>query len=596
MDHALPHAPLQQAQALLHRGRLDEAEAHLQRHPQKANPAWWHLCGQLAAARHDYAGAAHAFRQALALHPEHWLSWLNLGLALEELERPEAAETAYRQALTLAPEQPMPWLYLADLLRQQAHLDEAEALLHTALRSHPAHPALQDHLALVHQARGETEAAEARWRRLLEQHPDHAPALAHLGAFLEDQERHAEAEPLLRRALALRPGHPDSHNALGLALRHQGHLEEALEHLRAAVAARPDEPTFQINLAGTLHDCGEVHRSLEILEQVMARHGESDKLRWTRAFPRLQLGHYAEGWDDMEAGLTEGDRHPRPTPYPRWDGGPLRGRLLVLAEQGIGDQIMFATCLPDLLEHLGPGVEVILECEPRLAPLFARSLPHLQVRPASPKEAVDWEAEFGPIAAHIPIGSLPRLFRRRLQDFPQRPRLLQADPEQVDRWRTRLAALGPGRPLGLSWQAGGLDHKRRNLDLDRLRPLLTRPDIHWLDMQYRVPGKVMPPMPPELHRWPDCDPFRDIDALAALMVAAGGVVTVANSNAHLAGALGVPTLVLAPFVPSWRWGLSGERSPWYTSVRLLRQPRPDDWETVLRTLAARLDDGFPAAL
>jgi hypothetical protein len=256
--------------------------------------------------------------------------------------------------------------------------------------------------------------------------------------------------------------------------------------------------------------------------------------------------------------------------------------LLIWGEQGVGDEIMFAGLIPDVIRT---GNRCILDCDARLKPLFSRSFPGIAVvsgyQPDSEPE----------ISAHLPSGSLPGLFRATSAAFATTtsPYLI-ADPDERDRFRARYA---DGRRLvGLAWHTNNRKTGRhRSIDLSLLAPLLARPDIRWVSLQYGVHDAVADQAaaartPILIDR--SVDQLSDIDVFAAQVAAMDLVVTIDNSTAHLAGGLGVPTWLLLPFAPDWRWLQAREDSPWYPAMRLFRQTKPGDWQPVVRSVDSAL--------
>ncbi len=279
-------------------------------------------------------------------------------------------------------------------------------------------------------------------------------------------------------------------------------------------------------------------------------------------------------------------------PYPRWSGEPLVDAvLLVHGEQGVGDEILFATCYEHLLDR---AAHCVLICDPRLAPLFRRSFPEADVigyerrkdhQPAPLSRTVDWQ---------VPAGSVPRFFRRRADDFPRRRQFLHTDPQLAQEWRNRLAALGGAMRVGISSRAGGqpAEHHRRSTNLADWQPLLAVPGVRWINLQYGDTSQECAWAKTELgitiHDWADGDPLIDLDGFAARLAALDLVISVGNATVHLAGALGVTTWAILPQTPNWRWGLQGEQSLWYASVRLVRQAAEGLWEPVFQKVAQDL--------
>jgi hypothetical protein len=307
-----------------------------------------------------------------------------------------------------------------------------------------------------------------------------------------------------------------------------------------------------------------------------------------RAVARLKHGDFGGRWDEYESRFASPLATRRPYAFPPWDGTPLgEGALLVYGEQGLGDQIMFASCLPDLRRQTP---NCVIECDPRLGGLFARSFPGARVVTAAQSDAAPaWLAEpgwvRGAIRAQIPVGSLPRRFRRSATDFPRHAGYLRADPARVERWRARLAAYGTNPKIGVAWRGGTATSRRslRSLELDELAPVLASAPATWVSLQYtdcrteiaateRRHGVTV-------HHWEEA--IDDYEETAALVAALDSVVTVCTAVAHLSGALGQRALVMVPYAAEWRYGAAGEAMLWYPSVRLLRQPAPGAWVDLL---------------
>jgi hypothetical protein len=235
---------------------------------------------------------------------------------------------------------------------------------------------------------------------------------------------------------------------------------------------------------------------------------------------------------------------------------------------------MYASLLNELATRVS---RITVMCDSRLGALFQRSFTAFDVI-AEPRETQHERAKsLQNIDAAVAAGSLPRLFRRSPRDFPRHAAYLLPDPAKVAAWRERL---GSGRHYGISW-VGGLQktgRSRRSLPLERLRPLLELADASWVSLQHDFAGSGLREFP---------GVTQDLDELASLISALDSVISVCNTTVHLAGALGKEVIVMAPFVPEWRYGLSGGML-WYPSARVLRQDKYGDWDGVLAQLEEML--------
>jgi hypothetical protein len=265
--------------------------------------------------------------------------------------------------------------------------------------------------------------------------------------------------------------------------------------------------------------------------------------------------------------------------------------LLVYGEQGIGDEIMFASCIPDVMRRCP---DVVIACAPKLVPMFSRSFSAARCLPR-PLSAQPAEGSNIPATDLMtPIGSLPLRFRNKESDFPAHAGYLQADSALVEAYRDRLRLLGHGLKVGISWRGGTVKSRQglRTLGSPELASLLENRTVHFVDLQHDSTGcesgAAEAIAAGRLHHWPDV--LADYDRTAAMVCALDLVVSVCTALIHLTGALGKPVWIMAPHVPEWRYGLHGESMPWYPSARIFRQTRLGDWGSVIRRVSVLLDD------
>lgn len=368
-----------------------------------------------------------------------------------------------------------------------------------------------------------------------------------------------------------------------LASEAAGHYEDALAAAQRAQALAPDSLEARTRAGIALQYLGRDDAAVAALETVLAAEPNYALARFHLALLRLARRDYA-GWSDYEA--REAARlAPRHAHLPRW-AGRADEAVLAVGEQGLGDEIMFASCVPDLAAHAG---RCAFECSPRLVRLFARSFPGVEVLGAgTPLPAA--------IDAVVPLGSLPQWFRPGSDAFPRHAGYLRADPDRVAHWRERLDALGAGLKVGVSWRGGTRASRTatRSLPLVDWRPLLDVKGVHWVSLQYgeNVTAEIATACErtgvPVAH-WQEA--ITDYDETAALVSALDLTISVCTSVVHLAGALGRPVWVLAPAVPEWRYGLRGAHMDWYPSARVFRQTSAGDWTQVLASAASELGSG-----
>jgi Tfp pilus assembly protein PilF len=441
--------------------------------------------------------------------------------------------------------------------------------------------------ALQHHQAGRLTEAERIYRKILTIDGRQADSLHLLGMIAYQAGRHDTAVEMIRGAIAINEKGSSYHSNLGTVLQAQGRLDEAVASYERALALRPDLAEVHTNLGNILQAQGKLEEAVASHERALTLKPELTEARYNLGLAQLLKGDFTSGWQNFERRWQSKDfgTPMRAYPQPFWTGEKLTsGRVLIWGEQGVGDEIMFAGLIPDVLRS---GNRCVLDCDARLKPLFARSFPGVDVV-SGYDSGHDPESD---IAAHLPSGSLPRLLRTSHDAFASTtsPYLI-ADPVERERFRARYS---DGRRLvGLAWHTNNRTSGRcRSIDLPSFAPLFTRPDIRWISLQYgdhdALQKQAAAASAPILFDR-SVDQLSNIDGFAAQVAAMDMVVTIDNSTAHLAGALGIPTLVLLPFASDWRWLQAREDSLWYPTLRLFRQPKRGDWQSVMQRVMSAL--------
>jgi tetratricopeptide (TPR) repeat protein len=345
------------------------------------------------------------------------------------------------------------------LSAQGRHLQAIEQF-ELALAGRPGDTRVLFALGNTARALGLAAPAEQFFRQVLAIEPERLEALVNLANLLRAEGQFDAAIALLEPALAREPQNAELNLTLGSAWREKGDATRAIALTRAALAARPDYAPALSNLADLLCDEGERDEARSLYDRAIKAEPKNAQVRLNRAILHLLAGDLKRGWRDYAARLLVPGKFPASDlKLPAWTGGALkRTRLLVQAEQGVGDQILFASLIPELAKRAAQdGGSILLECEPRLVPLFARSFPGVTVHPAVLK-TVDgmpvadhgWLKAAGGASAMVPTGSLPRYLRPSLDSFPTPHAFLTPDPEETALWKI---ILGPGA-IGFCWRSG----------------------------------------------------------------------------------------------------------------------------------------------
>ncbi|HEY4265039.1 MAG TPA: tetratricopeptide repeat protein [Micropepsaceae bacterium] len=486
-------------------------------------------------------------------------------------------------------------------LAQQGRHAEAIALFERALARRPEDARVLFALGNTAEAVGHPDAAENFFRRVLAQDPDRLEALVHLGNLLRAKSRTADVIALLKPALERNPAEPALWLTLGSALNEAGNGTTAETFYREALRLRPGYAPALGNLADLLSDRGANGEALAMYDAVIQSDPENAQARLNRAILFLVAGELKNGWKDYESRLLLKHKFPsRDHRLPRWDGVTANTRLLITAEQGIGDQIAFVSLIPELAARFARhGGRVILETEPRLVPLFARSFPDVRVH-ASDMETIGgrklahyhWLDHEGSVDCAIEMGSLPRLMRATLGDFPE-PHAYLAPSEERETWRRWLATQGVAPYFGLCWRSG-LAGGGRNIQyapLEAWGAFLRGVQGTLVSLQYdgradeiakleQISGRTIL-VPPHL------DQKQEIDHAASLMAALDAVASAPTAVSWIAAGLGVPTLKLL-YKNSWT-ALGADYEPFAPFCRCIMPDASGDWTTTFARAANALN-------
>ncbi len=471
----------------------------------------------------DYAASANLFEHSLQLFPNAGHTWFNLGKARFALGQYEQAVIAFERALTLDPD----------------YVDAA-----------------------IGKANAEREL---KW--------------------------HEMALLTLETAILKQPYRAELHFHYGNVMRDLGELEAALDAYGAAATLDHDHRDAWINYASTCKDLDRIPEAIEAYDRALALDPEHAEANYNKSLVMLASLQLDKGWAlyerrlDSETGLRKFVGSQRVRLAPDWDGKSSPASLLVMGEQGLGDQIFFASMLPDLQAQV-PGATVCVET--RLVPLLQRSFPGLRFIDGAQLHDQAYDAQ-------VYLGSLGAIYRPDLASLErvQAP-YLHADPVRHAQRRSQLKQSGK-LLCGLSWISKNKDcGEGKSVALRELLAMLGQPGIEFIDLQYGNTQAEREQVEDQLGlgitHLDDIDCMQDIDGLAALIAACDIVVTVSNTTAHLAAALGKPVIVMLPDTPSlfWYWHGHGLKSPWYPTACLFRKSDTGHWEQVIDAVALTL--------
>jgi hypothetical protein len=445
---------------------------------------------------------------------------------------------------------------------------------------------------------------------------------------LYDRGQYAPALPLLTQLQSLKPDHLPVLHLLAVCKFRLGETQAALEDLKSVVEKGKDLVSARVDYATLLNEIGDYGASLHALKEAYAdypdnsliglnlciaygqlgdwaafdslsqqliRQNAAPELVWMRALICLGYQKFDEGWRQyrvrwqLPGDIWNSARHDLGLPSVPEGIAPTKPFWL-WTEQGIGDEILLASVLADAQKA---GMKFIFGCNPRNIPLFRRRFPELKILDVTTAR----RADLGDIALQMPLADLTARLRPDAASFANQPPYLRPDAELRDRLRHRYQAQRPGNLLvGVSWHSGKAARAiQKSTALRDWLPILQVPGVTFVNLQYGYTQPELAGMRKEfgieiLHD-PSINPLGPTDPAAAQIAAMDMVITVSNTAAHLAGALGIPTLVMLPatYGLQWYWFRDTEQSPWYGSLTLLRQRRGNDWHPVIAEAQARLE-------
>jgi len=543
------------------------------------------LLGQALLRLSQAQEALASFDRAIELQPDFAEAYGNRANALIDLGRAEDALASFERVLALRPDSWEDWCNLANLLAELGQAEAALAGYDNAIALRPNHAAIHFNRAKTQVALNRLAEALAGLDQAIAIAPDFAEAYSDRGLVLAELNRLEEAVASFDRALALKADFPSALSNRGNILRQLGHFVEAETDYTRAIKIDPKFSAAHLGHGHLLLERGLLQEARAAIERAKVLDTTSFLPSSSLAILQLLTGDWKEGWENYE------NRHrtPKPAyfplPYPRWLGGPLNGdRLVVMAEQGLGDVIQFCRFVPILAER---GLDVTFLAGKNMAALLS-TLANAKI--ASTIEELERDAR--PIR-WVPLMSLPSILGLRPNSIPANAPYLAAQSERIAIWRQRLA--GGAFKIGIAWQPGSPPNwysNKRIVPLAAFAPLVEIPQVKLIVLQKGNGIEQIAAVPfrnriETLGNDFDSGPDAFLDT-AAVMMNLDLVVSCDTSIGHLAGALARPVFLALASLPDWRWLLDRDDTPWYPTMRLFRQKKPGDWTEVFERIAAEV--------
>ncbi len=496
-----------------------------------------------------------SFKHAIKLKPDYQEATNNLGITLNSIIARQLkegklyeAEKTCKELLEIAPEDLGVYINLGNIYSDMDMLEEAEACYRQSLSIGISLEAYNN-LGKIYDSHGKYNDAIILYHKALEIDPKNFEVYYNIGRSYYVQEKYDESFTAFKNAVAIKPDYAEAYNSMGYLHQDQGNLDEAITFIEKALQIKPD--------FAMAHDS---------LSQVL-----------------FLRGRYKEGWDEYEwRWKRENQSAIKPVfKQPEWDGSDLGNKsLLIWSEQGVGDEIRFASMIPDLIAL---KTTLVLESDPHLVPLFARSFPEVKCIPKSdtPYNETDFQ---------IPVGSLGRIFRSNQDSFPENLSYLKADSDRTKEFREQYKK-DEELIVGISWKSSAPISDQ--ISFKDWEDILKVPGVRFVNLQYgdceHELEMAKKDFGIEIYNDVCIDPLKDFDGNAAQVAATDLVITIGNVVMHMAGGLGTPVWVLTSSQPSWHYFRVGERSLWHPTKRLFLPSRPDKGKEAAVRIAEELE-------
>ena len=568
---------------LIKNKRFDEAEKLslkiTKEYPE--HPYSWKVLSVLLKKKGDISGSLVAGKKAIELSPNDDEAHYNLGNTMRELKKLNEALSLYKKTIELNPNYILAYNNLAATLKDLGRLDEAVIFYKKLILLKPNFTEAYNNLGIVLKELKILDKAEYNYRKAIELNPNYAEAYNNLGITLKDLEKYEESIINLEKAIELNPNYAEAYYNLGEAYRYQGKLQDSCNKYRKAIEIKSKYPEAYNNLGIVLRELGQLEESCSMYKKAIELKPEYADAYNNLSFTLLQKYNFKEAFELSEwRWYTEDEKQGMiSSSKPIWNG-EINSIVYVWKEQGIGDEIMFCSILPEIA---GISKKIILNCDKRLIPLFERSFPNNIIYEHNRKNINEKNYDF-----HISMGSLRRFFRKDLNSFEKASfGYLKSDLKKTNELNKKIRNQKKIIYAGISWgsKSKGQMAFFKTIELKELALRLDKLNIKLINLQYGDISKEILNLKSkydlDIIDIKEIDKTNDIDGLASLVCACDLIVSIDNFLVQLSGSLGVDTRILLPSNMDSRWGLKGRKSYIYKSASLYRQKELGNWTTVL---------------
>tara|TARA_B100000686_G_scaffold219755_1_gene226839 strand:- start:3361 stop:4971 length:1611 start_codon:yes stop_codon:yes gene_type:complete len=507
---------------------------------------------------------------------------------LFQLNELDALEEKTKKLIGIYPKISILYNILGVVFQKKNKLSDAIFNFNKAISINPNFDQALNNLGNVLQNTGKFNDAIKYYQKAIKINPDYAEAYSNLGNTLSELGKFEEAVVNYQKALKINPNHPEFYTNLGGSLVELGKLEDAISNHKKAIKINSNYAEAYSNLGNALFELGKSNEAILNHQKAIKLNPQYKKAILNESMIRLAAGEFEIGWEKYEARLAENSKTPiRYQIEKMWDGNYLDGTLLVWGEQGVGDQVLYLSMINDLKKC---AKNIILEIDVRLKNLLKR---YFEKKNFTNITLIDkkFKDEFD---RHIPIGSLGKFLRKsKISCQNNTGKYLISSASKEDKYKKKYFQNNKFK-IGLSWKTLNKLQKYRNVDLKEMIPIISNSNCDFVNLQF---GKfeedlkyIQTKFGINIKTIKEVDNYSDLDGLAALINCLDLVISIQNSTAHIAGALGKKTYVMVSKLgtPKWHWMNEEKKSLWYPSLRIFEQEQIQSWDKVIKDINADL--------
>jgi tetratricopeptide (TPR) repeat protein len=572
--------------AFMDKGMIDDAivnyKESIETNPNLA--ITYHLIANALRIKGDLENAIANYKKATQIYPDYTEAYLNLGNLLMQQDMLDEAIDNYKKVIKINPDYAQAFNNLGNALQVKGDMEEAIDNYNQAIIINPDYAEAFNNLGSALRGISKLDDSINSYMRAIKLKPNYVDAYANMGEVLQASGRFKEAIKSCQQAIKIDPNCFGAYFNLGNSLVDMGQIKEALNCYNKAIKIKPIYPEAFLNMGNALRDLGELDSALKFFKHAIKLRPDYSDAHFNQSLVYLYKKNFKKGWSKYESRL---ERHEytfdlEMSKKMRWKDSE-KGRVLLWPEQGIGDELMFSSIIPELYKKTD---KLLVQADERLIPLFKRSFSR-DIEFYSSKKCID-ENDYD---YHIPYGSLPEYFRQTIESFENSSKgWLKASDHRTKDLRSKILIEDSQNLIGISWHslANRRGFQKRSISLNQLATSLYSKNVRLISLQYGDFDNEIENLFTEtgiqVIQVKDINNMNDIDDLAALISACDKVVSIDNATVHLAGALGKDTQVILPYSCDWRWGEALEKSYWYSSLKLYRQSQNNDLENLVSHL------------